>query len=65
MQGLCKRPFTLPRLSLAFRRVRRQIARHGNRRRDYRLDYLLLTPVGGAVFFTSLVLRPEEPAASV
>jgi hypothetical protein len=39
---------------LAFRSVRGQIARHENRPGDldYRRDYLLLTPVGGAVFFT-------------
>src|SRR5690348_10061580 len=42
----------------------RQIARHENRERDYLLDYLLLTPVGGAVSFTCYVLSPEEPAAS-
>ena len=58
-------PFTLQKLPLAFSRVRRQIAPHEDRRRDYRLDYLLLTPVGGAVFFISPVLEPEEPAASV
>jgi hypothetical protein len=39
---------------LAFGGVHRQIARHENRfgERDYLLDYLLLTPVGGAVSFT-------------
>ncbi len=42
----------------------RHFARHENRCEHYRLDYLLLTPVGGAVFFTLLVPLPEEPAAS-
>jgi len=49
---------------LAFPRIRRHLARHENRRDHYSPDYLLLTPVGGAVFFTFLVLCPEEPAAS-
>jgi len=38
---------------LAFRRAPRHFARHANRDLHYRLDYLLLTPVGGAVFFIS------------
>jgi len=44
-----------PRHPLAFARVDRQIARHENRQRNlhYLLDYLLLTPFGGAVFFIS------------
>jgi len=37
---------------LAFGPVHRQIARHETRDRHYLLDYLLLTPVGGAVSFT-------------
>jgi hypothetical protein len=41
------------RAPLAFAAPPRQIARHENRRGNlhYRLDYLLLTPVGGVVFF--------------
>jgi hypothetical protein len=37
---------------LAFRARHRQIAGHENRDLHYLHDYLLLTPVGGAVSFT-------------
>jgi hypothetical protein len=40
------------RRPLAFGCVHRQIARHENRDLHYPPDYLLLTPVGGAVSFT-------------
>ena len=60
-----KRPHSDPRKPLAFPAVRGQIARHENRERDFDY-YLLLTLVGGAVFFTLFDPGyPEEPAASV
>jgi hypothetical protein len=56
IRGWCRRisaPFTLAHRPLAFAGVHRQIARYEDRRPDrhYLPDYLLLTPVGGAVFF--------------
>jgi hypothetical protein len=47
---------------LAFGNVRRQIARHENRHGElhYLLDYLLLTLVGGAVFFILLSSVPPK-----